>query len=164
MFFYEDFMKKVEKKEVNPREKEKFRLEFKKMLIWLSTGIPLILMGLYQVYVGYLNNMKIAYIIFGCIFLFIGGKHLKMIFGYGVTLNLKEKKLLSKDVDLDFDNIDTCTVREEVVGKGSKVQIVADLITKDRRQIIIPLIMSRKVTFLAILKRELGNRFKMIKD
>ncbi|MGL4307557.1 hypothetical protein [Cetobacterium sp. SF1] len=164
MFFYEDFIKKVEKKEVNPREIEKFHLEFKKMIIWLGTGVPLILIGGFQAYMGYKDNMKISYFIFAIVFLFIGFKHLKMIFGYGVTLNLKEQKLLSKGVDLKFDEIDSCTVKEQVIGKGSKVQIVADIITKDRRQIVIPLIMTRKVIFLAILRRELGNRFKMIME
>ncbi|MEG0398079.1 MAG: hypothetical protein RR656_03240, partial [Cetobacterium sp.] len=77
MFFFEDFCKRVEKTTVEPKDIEKFRLDIKKVIMWLGTGVPLLLMGLYQGYMFYLNSTKYAYLVFSIIFIYLGLKHLK---------------------------------------------------------------------------------------
>ena len=55
MFFYDDFIKKVEKAKVDYKPLKKYTLEGKKMIVWLGTGIPLVLIGVLQ---GYMKMEK----------------------------------------------------------------------------------------------------------
>lgn len=161
MFFYEDFIKKVEKANAEPKDINRYGLEVRRIIVWLSTGIPLLLLGIYQGYMGYIDNMKLIYLIFAAIFIFLGLKHFKTIFDYKIILNNKEQRFIGKGVDLKYSDIASCTLRENLVGK--KVEVVVDIITVEKKQIIVPLMMSKKVEFVAILKKELGNRFSIIK-
>lgn len=163
MFFFEDFIKKIDKTKVQFKPTKRYTLEGKKIIVWVGTGGPLILIGLLQGYIGYTKNFSIPYLAIAALLLFLGFKHLKNIFKYKIILDCENKKILGQGVNLSFEEIDTCTLKEAVVGKGSRLQIVIRIVTKDKREIIIPLIMGNKIDFICTLRDELKDKFSIIK-
>ncbi|MCI6152086.1 hypothetical protein [Fusobacterium perfoetens] len=157
MLFYEEFIKKI-RKDLEVSGKEKFSLELKRTVMWLGTGIPFLIAGLLQIYI-YLSSKDIKDIVVGFIFLFLSFKHIKLFLSYGIVLDFDRDMLKSKDVELKFENIESCELREEVVGKRGKVQPVLDIITFDRRKIIIPLMMTKQVRFVSLVASRLKARF-----
>ncbi|MGL4904775.1 MAG: hypothetical protein ACRCZO_07400 [Cetobacterium sp.] len=164
MFFYDDFIKKIEKTKIEFKPKKIYRLEAKKLIMWLGTGFPLILIGLLQGYIGYTKNFSIPYLGIAGLLLFLGLKHLKNIFSYKIVLDCENKKIIGEGLDLLLDDIESCTLKEGVVGKASKLQVIIRIITKDKREIIVPLIMGRKIEFICSMRDELKERFTIIKN
>ncbi|MGL5122849.1 MAG: hypothetical protein ACRC6K_01590 [Fusobacteriaceae bacterium] len=164
MIFYEDFIKKIN---LNPEKQfksvENFSLEFRKTMMWLGTGIPMLLIALYQLYEGYLNDYRVINMLSGIIFFYIGFKHLKTVFKYKIKIDETSNNLYYEKVVIPFDNIETCILKESKIGKKGLFQIVIDIVTKDGKQFIIPLIMNRKLDFVKILNKKLKNKFKIIK-
>lgn len=163
MFFYDDFIKKIEKTKIEYKPVRKYGLESKKMIMWLGTGVPLILIGLLQGYIGYTKNFSIPYIAIAALLLFLGFKHLKNILMYKIVLDCENKKIVGQGLNLSFDEIDSCTLKEAVIGKASRLQVIVRIVTKDKREIIIPLIMGKKIDFICALKDELKEKFSIIK-
>ncbi|WP_304206158.1 hypothetical protein [Fusobacterium perfoetens] len=122
MLFYEEFIKNI-KTDLKVQGKEKFSLELKRTAMWLGTGIPFLIAGLLQIYI-YLSSKDIKDIVVGVIFLFLSFKHIKLFLSYGIVLDFDKDILKSKDVELKFKDVESCELREEVVGKRGKVQPV----------------------------------------
>ena len=158
MFFYEDFLKKIDGN-IKGNGVEKFGLEAKKGMMWLGTGIPFLVAGVLELYISYNKNFSINDLVIGIIFLILSLRHLKLFFSYKIILDFNEKKLKNKDIVFEFDNVKSCTMREQTLGKKKRLEVVLDVITKDGQQILIPLMMNKKVRFISLLKNELGKRF-----
>ncbi|MGL4642048.1 MAG: hypothetical protein ACRCVB_03105 [Cetobacterium sp.] len=163
MFFYDDFIKKIAKTKIEYKAMRKYSLEAKKLVMWLGTGLPLILIGLLQGYIGYTKDFSIPYLAIAGLLLFLGLKHLKNIFSYKIVLDCEKKKVLGQGLDLAFEDIESCTLKEGVVGKASRLQVIIRIVTKDKREIIVPLIMGNKIDFICALRDELGEKFSIIK-
>lgn len=164
MIFFDDFIKKVEKKEVELTGKHSYSLELKKKLMWLGTGVPLILMGIFQAYTGYAMGMKAAYFVFAVILAGLGAYHFKMAFSYRVVIDFDMGTLKNDKLNLKLDEIDTVTLKRMVAPGSKKLQACIDIITVDRKEIIVPLIMGKKVEFTAMLRKKLQGKFSVIKD
>ncbi len=163
MFFYDDFIKKIAKTKIEYKVMRKYSLEAKKLVMWLGTGLPLILIGLLQGYIGYTKDFSIPYLAIAGLLLFLGLKHLKNIFSYKIVLDCEKKKVLGQGLDLAFEDIESCSLKEGVVGKASRLQVIIRIVTKDKREIIVPLIMGNKIDFICALRDELGEKFSIIK-
>ncbi|MEG1978149.1 MAG: hypothetical protein RRZ91_04860 [Cetobacterium sp.] len=163
MFFFDDFIKKIEKTKIEYQPLRKYGLEMKKKIVWLGTGLPLILIGVLQGYMGYLKNFSIPYIAIAALLLFLGLKHLKNLFSYKIIIDSEHKKIIGQELNLHFDEIESCTLKEAIVGKGNRLQVIIRILTKDKREIIIPLIMNKKIEFICVLRDELKERFQIIK-
>lgn len=158
MFFYDDFLKKLDGN-IKGNGIEKFGLEVKRGAMWLGTGIPFLIAGVLELYISFKKNFTINDLAVGVIFLILSLRHLKLFFSYKIVLDFNEKKLKNKDIVFEFDNVKSCVIREQVLGRKKKLEVVLDVITKDGQQVIIPLMMNNKVRFVSLLKNELGKRF-----
>lgn len=158
MFFYDDFIKKLDKN-IQGQGIEKFGLEAKRTAVWLGTGIPFLAAGLMELYISYMKNFAVTDLAAGIIFILLSIRHLKLFFGYKIVLDFNEKRLKSKDISFDFENVKSCVLKEQAVGKRKKLEAVLDVITKDGQQIIIPLMMNNKIRFVSLLKNEMGRKF-----
>lgn len=158
MFFYDDFIKKLDKN-IQGQGIEKFGLEAKRTAVWLGTGIPFLAAGLMELYISYMKNFAVTDLAAGIIFILLSIRHLKLFFSYKIVLDFNEKKLKSKDITFDFENVKSCVLKEQTVGKRKKLEAVLDVITKDGQQIIIPLMMNNKIRFVSLLKNEMGRKF-----
>lgn len=158
MFFYDDFLKKLDSN-IKGNGIEKFGLEMKRGAMWLGTGIPFLIAGVLELYISFKKNFTINDLAVGVIFLILSLRHLKLFFSYKIVLDFNEKKLKNKDIVFEFDNVKSCVIREQVLGRKKKLEVVLDVITKDGQQVIIPLMMNNKVRFVSLLKNELGKRF-----
>lgn len=163
MFFFEDFIKKIEKTKPNPKKNKSYGFEMKRFIISLGTGIPLILIGILQGYIGYTKNFNPVYLGVAIVVLYLGIKQIKNIFSYKILLNSKNQNIVGMGINLNYSDIDSCILQERIIGKGSKLQVVLSIITNDRKEIIIPLVMNKKIDFTATLKAELKERFIIIK-
>jgi len=159
MLFYEELIKKIDGN-IEAQGRERFFLEANKTLIWLGTGIPFFIIGLMELYISTLSETpSTKNMIFGIVLLFIGFRHIKMYFSYHIILDFNKNSLISKGINVSFSNIKSCTLKEQSLGKRNRLQTVLDIITKDKKQIIIPLMMTKKVKFLNLLKSKLGKSF-----
>lgn len=163
MLFFDEFIKKIEMKEVALSGKYSYSLEFKKKLNWLATGVPLILMGIYQGYTGYQLN-KMPYYIFAIVLIVLGLRHFKMAFSYKIEIDFDNGTLKNDKLDLKLADIESATLKRMVAPGSKRLQACIDVITVDRKEIIIPLIMTNKVEFTAAIKKQLNRNFKVIKD
>lgn len=163
MFFFDDFIKKINNTKIEYKPVRKFTLEMKKVIMWLGTGLPLILIGLLQGYIGYTKDFSIPYMAVAALMIFLGGRHFKNLFSYKIVIDSEKRTLKGQNLDLSFDDIETCVLKEGVVGKGNRLQVMIRIVTKDKREIIIPLIMNKKLEFICTLRDALKERFSMIK-
>src|SRR3712207_928443 len=159
MIFYEDFVKKIEElagEECSFSEVESFGLEKKKKMGGYGIAIPLMLIACYEIFVAFF--MKQYYLIVVALVLFYFGiRQCRNMWAYRITLQTKEKHFLFQKMDIDLENVSTLQVRETKIGK--KVIPVLDFITKDKKQIILPMYMENQVFLVRILQKLLGVRF-----
>ena len=162
MFFYEDFIKKIDGT-AEGKGVEKFTLDTKKTVVWLGTGIPFFIAGMLELYISYDKNFAMTDLVIGIIFFILSARHLKMYFSYKIILDFNERKLKSKDITFEFDKIESCVLKEQVVGKKRRMDVVLDVVTKDGQEIIIPLMMNKKLRFVNLMKNILGRKFSIVK-
>lgn len=164
MLFYDEFLKKINaEKTLEFKDLEIFKIEFKKKLVWLGTGVPIIMISIYFAYVAYLNDYKLINVIFSIILMYMGCKQVMATFKYDIRIDNKEGKIIYEKMNIYFSEIESCTLRESIVGKKSDYQIILDIITNDKKQYLVPLMMSKKVKFVANVKAKLNQKFKIIK-
>ncbi|PIM89167.1 hypothetical protein CI111_08285 [Fusobacterium animalis] len=161
MLFYEDLVRKIEEKKIeNIKKIEKFGLNGTKSLGGYGIGIPLILIGLFEIY-SYTVYHKWYLLLIGIIFLGIGLKQLKTVLTYSYVIDTETKNLKFGKLNLQFDNVQTGTLKEMKLGK--RVTPVIDMITNDKKQIVIPLFMAKQERFVLLLKEILADRFSIKK-
>ena len=161
MLFCEDLVKKIEEEKIENIEKiEKFSLNGTKSLVGYGIAIPLILIGLFEVY-SYTIYHKWYLLLIGVIFLGIGLKQFKNILTYSYVIDTETKNLKFGKLNLQFDNVQTGTLKEMKLGR--KVVTVIDMITNDKKQIVIPLFMARQIRFILLIKEILAEKFSIKK-
>lgn len=163
MLFYEDIIKEVENTNIETFELkkiEKFGLNFQKQLSGYGISIPLLMIGLFQIY-SYTIYHKWYLLLFGIVFFWIGLKHFKNIFTYRIFINTVDERIKSGKLDSFFSNINSIELKETKI--GSKVIPVLDMISNERKQIIIPLYMNKLVRFINVVRKLNMEKFKIIK-
>ena len=161
MLFYEDLVKKIEEEKIENIEKiEKFKLNGAKSLVGYGIAIPLILIGLFEIY-SYTIYHKWYLLLIGVIFLGIGLKQFKNVLTYSYIIDSDAKTLKFGKLNLQFDNVQTGTLKEMKLGK--RVTPVIDMITNDKKQIVIPLFMAKQERFVLLIKEILAERFSIKK-
>lgn len=161
MLFYEEFIKNI-KNDLELKGKESFSLELKKKIFWLGTGLPIFVMGVVEMIVFFSQkNPKDA--ISGTIFLMIALRHLKVYFSYRVTLDFNKDALISKDLNFNFKDVVSCVLKEEVIDGKGKIQPVLEVVTSEKKKIIIPLMMNKQTRFVSLLYSRLKKIFTIEK-
>lgn len=163
MLFYEDLLKDLEKnkdEDLSLRKIEKFGLNLNKSIIGYVIALPLIAIGLYQIY-SYTVYKKWYLLILGMIFFGLGLKQFKNIFSYSVLIDTEIGRIKSGKLDMLLSNIKSLVFKEMKLGK--RLVPVVDMITLDRKQVIIPLYMKNQVRFISVLRKLLGNKFSIKK-
>ncbi|STO30998.1 Uncharacterised protein [Fusobacterium necrogenes] len=160
MLFYDEFLKKLNEEKFQVNEIEKFSPEIKKIIVGLGVSLPLIIIAIAQLYMAKIDG-NVVRIAFALIFIFIGVKQLRTTFSYKIQIDTKNKKIKFMNVNIDLMKIESCTLKEEKVGK--KLEVVLDIITFDKQQYIIPLYMNKKVRFVWLIKTVLVDAFKIKK-
>lgn len=163
MLFYEDLLKKIEDtniQDLNLKKNEKFGLNTSKKIGGYGISLPLIIIGLFQVY-SYTIYHKWYLLVLGMIFLGIGFKQFKNIFSYSILINTENEKIKSGKLDMFFSDMETVVLKEMKLGK--KVIPVIDIISTDKKQVIIPLYMNKQVRFILVLKKMLKDKFAIQK-
>ena len=158
MLFYEDFIKSISlKNNIEMKEIEKFSVEAKRIVSGAGIGIPLILAGLFQSYLATIENVKVMPGVFALVFLFLGIKQLRTTFSYKVIVDTEKNILTGEKLVLSLNDIDSCTLEEKKIGKNLQVDL--NIITVDRKQIIIPLYMKNKERFVLVMRSLLNDKF-----
>ena len=161
MLFYEDLVRKIEEEKIENIENiEIFKLNGAKSLVGYGIAIPLILIGLFEIY-SYTVYHKWYLLLIGVIFLGIGLKQFKNVLTYSYVVDSHAKTLKFGKLNLQFDNVQTGTLKEMKLGK--KVVTVIDIITNDKKQIVIPLFMAKQIRFILLIKEILAERFSIKK-
>lgn len=159
MLFYEDFKKKINDGNIDLKEKYTFGVSVKKKLIWGFAGIMMIAMGATIGYEAYIKHQGIGLIILSIIVAFMGSTFIAMISNYKMSIDTVSKKIKHKKAEIEIDNIDTIVCKRMFSGK--KYDICIDILTKDKIEIVIPLIMNRKAEFVLVVKALTGSKFRI---
>ena len=161
MLFYEDLVKKIEAGKIEDIKKiEKFGLNNAKNISGYGIAIPLILIGLFEVY-SYTIYHKWYLLLIGALFFALGLKQAKTVFTYSIKVDTEARNIKFKNLNLNFDDVESGALKEMKLGK--KVLPVIDMITKDRKQVIIPLYMNKQERFILLVKELLIGRFSIEK-
>ncbi|RUA08086.1 MAG: hypothetical protein DSY38_02110 [Fusobacteria bacterium] len=164
MLFYDDFIKKLNDTTITLKNKYSYGLNFTKKIVWLGTGIPISLIGGFQLWVLKTNNGNpIGYVI-ALLMLLFGIYNIKMAFSYKINIDAENKKLINKQFTIELDKVKLVELRKMVAPKSKKLEACLDVITHDKKQIIIPLIMNNKLEFTAVIKEITKDKFVIIKD
>lgn len=161
MLFYEEFIKKI-KNDLELKGRERFLLDIKKTIFWLGTGLPILVMGIVELMM-YLSGKAPKDFILAVVFILLALRHLKIYFSYKIILDFEKDLLISNDVTIEFKNIKSCILKEEALGRKGKVQAVVEVVTNDKRKIIIPLMMNKQLRFVSLLNSRLRNIFTIEK-
>ncbi len=163
MLLYKNLLKELDEnllEEKSLKEVEKFGLSGVKKLTAYSIAIPLISIGLFQIYSFTLSHKWYIFVI-GLIFLAIGLKHLKNLLVYGIRIYTESGRIKSGKLDIMVKDVEEATLKEMKIGK--KVLPILKLLTNEKRQFIIILLMSNQVRFLNVIKILLKDKFKIEK-
>ena len=76
---------------------------------------------------------------------------------YRISVDTETKTLVGEKLVLDLNVVESCTLKEAKLGKN--LQVILDIITTNRRQIIIPLYMKNKERFVLVMKEILKEKF-----
>lgn len=164
MIFYEDFIKKVKEKEMIMEEKEySFRANFHRLITNFLIGLPLILIGCFEIYSISENGFSFRGILSFLIMVY-GIYIIYNAASYVIKLDSKEKMLKDKKIDIDLKGVKLCELKKMVAPKGKKIELCLAFYTEDKREIILPLIMRKKLEFVVILKNLLGDKFEIIEE
>jgi len=164
MVFYEDFVKKVKEKEFNlEKEKYNFGANYNQMISNFGIGIPLILLGLFEIYSMFLNGFSFR-IIIALLIMIYGLYILYNVLSYKIVIDTNSKNLKDKKINIDLDKVTLCELRKMVAPRGKKLQFCLNFYTEDKKEIILPLIMSKKLDFVLLLKKLLGAKFQIIEE
>lgn len=159
MLFYDNFKKKIENSDFVLKEKYIFGLSLKKRVIWLFSGIMLIAVGGLMGYEAYIKHQGIGHIILSIFVVFMGITFLAMIGNYKMTIDTLIGKIIHKKAEIDIENIEKVVCKRMFSGK--KYDVCIDIVTKDKVEMVIPLIMNRKVEFVSVIKKMMGNKFSI---
>lgn len=161
MLFYEYLVKKIETGKIEDIKKiEKFGLDKVKNISGYGIAIALILIGLFEVYL-YTIHHKWYFLLIGALSFALGLKQAKTVFTYSIKVDTEAKNIKFKNLNLNFDDVESGTLKEMKLRK--KVLPVIDMITKDRKQVIIPLYMDKQERFILLVKEILAERFSIEK-
>lgn len=163
MLFYENLIKEIEEnknKNLDLKKMEKFGLNSSKKIGGYGVAIPLIAIGLFQVY-SYTVYHKWYLLVLGMIFFGIGLKQAKTLLTYSIIINTEMMSLKSYKLNILFSNIETAVLKEMKLGK--RVVPVIDMISFDKKQIIIPLYMNKQLRFILVMKELLKEKFSIEK-
>jgi hypothetical protein len=164
MLFYDDFIKKIRDVKIQLKDKYSYGLNIRKKIVWLGTGIPITLIGGFQMWMLKNNGGSSTGYLFSLLMILFGIYNIKMAFSYRITIDTVTKKLKNKQIEIDLDKVKLVELRKMVAPKSKKLEACLDIITHDKKQIILPLIMNNKVEFVAVIKEITGDKFEIIKD
>lgn len=163
MLFYEDLLKELEKnrnEELKLKKIEKFGLNSSKSIAGYGISVPLIAIGLFQIY-SFTVYKKWYLLILGMIFLGLGLKQFKNIFTYSILVDTESGRIKSGKLDMLLSNAESLILKEMKLGK--RVVPVIDMVTLDRKQVIIPLYMRQQLRFISVLRELSGSKFSIQK-
>ena len=157
--FYNKFKEKVKVNKLELKNKiYKYGLNYRKRFVWGIVGTNLFILGSYFTYANYQNGNKFSMIL-SLIVLFFAFSFIYMIFEYKISVDLQKREIFYKKVEISLDNIKKVTLRYMLPPGMKKLEICLDIITKDKVQIIIPLMMNNKLEFTLIIKEIMEREF-----
>ncbi|MCK5780468.1 MAG: hypothetical protein KAH04_05575 [Psychrilyobacter sp.] len=164
MLFYDDFIKKINSTNIILKENYTYGLNFTKRIVWLGTGIPIASIGFFQIWVLTENNSSLVGYLLSLIMVLFGLYNLKMAFSYKTKIDVTNKTITNKKLIIELDKVKLVELRKMVAPGSKKLEACLDIITHDKKQIILPLIMNNKLEFTLVIKEITGKNFNIIKD
>lgn len=164
MLFYDDFIKKLNNTNLVLKDKYKYGLNFTKKIVWLGTGIPVTLIGGFQLWVLKNNGGNPIGYILSLLMVLFGLYNLKMSCAYKIEIDVVNKKLINKQFTIELDKVKLIELRKMVAPKSKKMEACLDIITHDKKQIILPLIMNNKLEFTSVIREIVADKFVIIED
>lgn len=161
MFLYENLKKKIENSKLELKKEYKYGLDFRRTFIWGITGGTMLILCIFFIVTEWPKNGFNFFTLVAIITGIMGFSFVMVLFNYKISLNIEKGKLVYKSTEIMFEEIETAVLRRSTLPGKTKRMIYIDIITKDRIQAIIPMIMSRKWEFGAVLKTLLNEKFSI---
>lgn len=164
MFFYEDLVKKVNESRLElSKERYKYGLNFRYKLSKLGTGVPLAMIGAYYSF-ELITKGATLYALIGLLILMSGVVLIRAPFKYKMEIDLSEKKIRNQNAEFEIEMIKSAELKKMAAPGTKRLEACVSIITEDKKNFIIPLIMQNKLEFVCVIKSLLGEKFKAIKE
>ncbi len=159
--FYENFVKKIESEDFEiKKEKYIYGLNYLKKTIWIINCINFMVLGFYFAYLLKLKGSEIKFFFIPVLLLFFSFAFLMTAFSYKVTVDLKSGDIIFKNkLNLKFEEIEKITLKNMLAPGRKKVQYCLSIITKEKIQMIFPLVMHNRFQFVMLMKKIFENKF-----
>ncbi|BDU50472.1 hypothetical protein [Haliovirga abyssi] len=158
--FYERFKEKIKKYDLKEKKIYKYGINFRRKFIWFISGFNLLFVGLFFFYQNLKLKDNFQFLMSG-FFIFVGGVFIYMMMEYKISIDIVNEKLKYKKMEIELKDIEKITLRRMVPTGGKNIEKCIDIITKEKKQYIIPLIMSKSVEFVAVLRKKYSKKFSM---
>lgn len=164
MVFYEDLVKKVQGSDIElSKEKYKYGLNIRYKLSKLGTGVPLTLIGLYYSF-ELITKGATLYSLIGVLIFMSGIVLVRAPFKYKMEIDLNEKKIRNQNSEFEIEMIKSAELKKMAAPGTKRLEACVSIITEDKKNYIIPLIMHNKVEFASVIKKLLGAKFTVVKE
>lgn len=164
MVFYEDLVKKVRAREIEKVEGTyKFGANISKLVANLGIGVPLILLGLFELYGATVNGFGTRSII-GVLVALYGIIIVANVLKYKLEIDTVKNHLKDKKIDIDLNKVALCELSKMAAPGGKRLEACLAFYTEDKKEIILPLIMRDKLKFITVIRKVLGEKFEIVED
>lgn len=85
-------------------------------------------------------------------------------FKYKMEIDLNEKKIRNQNSEFEIEMIKSAELKKMAAPGTKRLEACVSIITEDKKNYIIPLIMHNKVEFASVIKKLLGAKFTVVKE
>ena len=157
MIFYENFKKKIQESDIELKSFYRYGLELRKKITWGFTGLLMLAIGIIMMYEANLKHQGAGKFLLAGIVMIMGVSFFAMIWNYKMTIDTANGKIKHKKAEIEVSNIEKIVCKKMFSGK--KIEPCLDIITKDKVEMIIPLIMNKKAEFVTVIKKINQDKF-----
>ena len=152
-----DLKLKIEKIVIKDRKKYKFHLNYKFFVLKSIVALCLVIVAINVMLQTFSNPLSFNFL-FGVVCILVAFFYITPILKFNFIIESDKKKIIWNKAASSIDNIDVLEVKRMVLPNKRKIDLCINLITKDKKQIIIPLsIFHNKYLIVAILKKINNN-------
>ena len=161
MYFYDDFVNRLLEFSTDIKNNNKFGLSLRKKLFWIFLGSSIFAIGIKGAYDSFYNEKYIFMILFIILGIYGIFAMFYYILTYKIEINLDNGKIIYNKTEIDIDNIDNVVLK--IMFYKKKVITGIQVVTKDNKAYVFPLIMNKKTYFVYIFKEKFKEKFKIEK-
>lgn len=159
MFFYDEFKKRIKSETVEAKGIHTFGKPLAKKILFILSGSIMVAVGVILEIEAAQKQQNIIQMAIPLLFIFMGISFISMINKYRIIVDADTKIIKHPKADINVDNIEKIVCKKMFTGK--KFDVALDIITTDKVELVIPLVMERREHFVLLVKGMTAGKFSI---